>query len=113
MSVIHKMRAAGPGTEVIEISGEVDMETAEPLRSALIERITSGLKQVVVDMTAVTFIDSSGLGALQAALLRARALGVRLDLVVSEARLRRIFTISGLDREFSIHETEEAALAAT
>jgi anti-sigma B factor antagonist len=96
---------------VVAVSGEVDVYAAPALREGLAELLDEG-KSVIVDLTDVGFLDSTGLGALVAARTAAAEHGSSLPLVCTHQRILKLFTITGLDGVFSIHETVDAALAA-
>jgi anti-anti-sigma factor len=84
------------GVTVVDVDGEVDIETAPRMRAALAEAVDAGLP-VVVDLGGVTFMDSFGFGVLAAAHQR----GVQADTpvllrAVSE-RIRKLLGLLGLD----------------
>jgi len=95
---------------VISVGGEVDAHTAPAVREAVEDRIRPGVR-VVVDLTDVTFLDSTGLGVLVTSLKRLREVDGSLDLVVTSPRVLKVFTLTGLDVVIPIHETLDAALA--
>lgn len=98
---------------VITASGEVDLGSAPRLRDLAVRRLTSGDRALVLDLTAVDFLDSTGLGTLVAVLKRARALGGDVGLVVSRPGIRKVFELTGLDAAFAIHDQlDDAILAA-
>ena len=68
---------------------------------------------LVIDMSEVEFLDSTGLGVLVGGLKKVRAHDGSLQLVCSQDRLLKIFRITGLAKVFVIHDTAEAALAAS
>src|SRR5205809_2369992 len=82
---------------VLEVRGEVDVYTAPRLRERLIELVEAGARSVVVDLSAVEFLDSTGLGVLVGALKRLRAAGGSLALVCWHARLPKIFRVMAAD----------------
>ncbi len=86
------IRTAG-GRAVLAVGGEVDLGTAERFRNALLE--AQGSPRVVVDLSAVTFLDSSGLHALVAAYHRVPA-GGELRVVGLRPNVRKVFEITGL-----------------
>jgi anti-sigma B factor antagonist len=102
---------AGPGRTVVEVSGEIDVYTAPKLREALLSLVDSGTYRLIVDMTAVEFLDSTGLGVLVGGLKRVRAHDGAIDLVVTQGRILRIFKITGLSKVFSIYDSLDGALA--
>jgi anti-sigma B factor antagonist len=90
------------GANAIAAFGEIDVATAPELRSALNTMIDGGASAVEVDMAGVTFIDSSGLGALIAALKRARQRDSDITISNLAGATRRVFEITGLVDVFKI-----------
>lgn len=91
--------------------GDLDMAGAPNLRQAVIREVGEGRNALVIDLSAVTFIDSSGLGAIVGALRRIRSHDGDLVLVCPSPELRRAFELCDLDRVFEIHADIEAATA--
>ncbi len=100
-------------TYVIALAGEVDLYTAPEFKQQLLDVIGEGGKDVVVDFSETTFIDSTTLGVLVGGVKRLRAQDGRLSLVCSDRNIRKIFEITGLDRVFTIYPTRDEALAKT
>lgn len=100
------------GVPVVTVRGEVDFGTAPRLRELLVSTAMEGNHQVVVDLGAVEFLDSTGLGVLVGALKRYRTLGGDLHLVISTSRIRSVFELTGLTNAFSINDTVGAAVEA-
>jgi len=100
-------------TYVIALAGEVDLYTAPEFKQQLLDVIAKGAKDVVVDFTNTTFIDSTALGVLVGGVKRLRTQDGRLSLVCSDRNITKIFEITGLDRVFTIHPTRDEALATT
>jgi anti-sigma B factor antagonist len=100
------------GVAVIALSGEVDLYTAPDVKRELLRVIEDGAGSVIVDLTQTTFIDSTTLGVLISGVKRLRPSGGRLELVVSDRNIRKIFEITGLDRVFPIHDDRNSALEA-
>ena len=100
------------GVAVVTVSGEVDVYTAAKLRAALDEEIAAGRNRLVVDLDAVTFLDSTGLGVLVGRLKVVRNHSGWLRLVCSQDRVLRVFGITGLDTVIGIHDTLEDALSS-
>jgi anti-sigma B factor antagonist len=74
--------------------------------------IGKGAKDVVVDFSNTTFIDSTTLGVLVGGVKRLRQNDGQLSLVCSDRNITKIFEITGLDRVFTIHGTREEAVGA-
>ncbi|WP_369147765.1 STAS domain-containing protein [Streptomyces sp. R44] len=100
----------GPGTVVLTLDGELDHDTAEPLRDAL--ETHSGVGRVVVDCSGLQFCDSTGLNLLLRARLRLLAAGGHVDLTGLRSPVDRIFEITGALKVFRVYEDVDAALAA-
>jgi anti-sigma B factor antagonist len=98
---------------VISLAGEVDLYTAPEFKQQLLDVIGKGAKDVVVDFSNTTFIDSTTLGVLVGGVKRLRAQDGRLSLVCSDRNITKIFEITGLDRVFTIYPTRDEALAKT
>src|ERR1700749_2063601 len=81
---------------VISLTGEVDLYTAPEFKQQLLEVISQGGKNVIVDFSGTTFIDSTTLGVL----------------VCSDRNITKIFEITGLDKVFTIYPTREEAVSA-
>ena len=103
---------AKDGIEVIDVQGEIDMYTAPRLRELLIDLVSKGSYQLVVNLDKVGFLDSTGLGVLVGGLRRVRAHDGSLDLVCTQERILKIFRITGLTKVFGIHNTVDEAIAA-
>ena len=86
---------------VVELSGEVDIETAPRVRSALEKAIRSGLP-VVVDLGGVTFMDSFGFGVLAAAHQQGARAGTPVLLRAVSHRIRHLLDLLGLDAVLNI-----------
>ena len=97
-------------THVIELGGEVDLYTAPEFKERMVQLIESGKKQIVVDLSKATFIDSTTLGVLVGGVKRLRPSGGSLALVCTDQNISKIFEITGLDRVFPIHGSREEAL---
>ena len=99
------------GRTIVAVGGEIDVYTAPKLRDKITELVAAGVYDIVVDMEAVEFLDSTGLGVLVGGLKKVRAHDGSLHLICNQDRLLKIFRITGLAKVFVIHETAEAALA--
>jgi anti-sigma B factor antagonist len=101
------------GCAVIVASGEIDLYTSPGLHDALLLAATQASDRVVVDLSAVTFIDSTGLGLLVAALTRARSAGRSMCLVGPTGLVIRVLRVTRLDQAFEIHVTLGEATTAS
>jgi len=97
---------------IVEVRGEVDVHSASQLKDRLIQVIDAGHKSVIVDLSWLQFIDSTGLGALVAAYNHAGAADVSFRLVCKAERLLKVFRITGLHEVLDIRPTVEQAMDA-
>ena len=90
---------------VLSVHGEVDVYTAPKFRERLIELVTEGKHQIIVDLEGVDFLDSTGLGVLVGALKRVRTQDGELALVCTQPRILKVFEITGLTKVFPMHRS--------
>lgn len=101
-----------PAAVVLTVLGDLDMAAAPGFRQAVVAEVAGGARLVVLDLTAVDFVDSVGLGVVVGALRRLRAHAGDLVVVCPEPRIRRVFEMCDLDRVFALHQDVGAAAAA-
>jgi anti-sigma B factor antagonist len=106
-----EVSAADFGT-LVDVSGEVEVATSPQLRAALAARprVSGGL--LVLDLTGVTFLDSSGLSAVLTLQRESAAAGERLAVICPSGPARLLFEVTGVDAELPLYATRDAALAA-
>ena len=97
---------------IVAVGGEIDVYTAPKLRDMILELVSQGHHNLVVDLEGVDFLDSTGLGVLVGGLKKVRAQEGSMELICSHDRLLKIFRITGLAKVFTIHESEASALNA-
>jgi anti-sigma B factor antagonist len=90
------------GTWVVAASGEVDLYTAPELERALAGPLTKGAMQLVVDLTATTFIDSTALHVLLRAARQLDGREGELIVVAPDRNVSKVFEITGLNRFFAV-----------
>ena len=100
------------GTRVIALHGAVDVSGAMTLRDVLGEQIDSPGARVVVDLSDVPLIDSSGIGILVTAHRRAAGQGARFALAGAAGPVARVFEMTRTNKLLSIHESVDEAVAA-
>jgi anti-sigma B factor antagonist len=89
--------AAPDGGIVLQLSGELDLGTVTMFVAALDELLDGDPVQIEVDMSELTFIDSSGVGAYVTAFRRAQAKGSRLKVGDRSALVQRVLELSGVE----------------
>jgi len=97
---------------VLPLEGEIDLHVSPNLTAALNRMIDKKPKQLVVDLSRVTYIDSAGLAALIEGMQKVEAYGGKLALAGLQEPVRSIFEIARLDQVFRIFPDVDAALAA-
>ena len=100
-----------PGCVIVTVAGETDIVTASRLRDRLIA-LAAGGRPLVADLDQVSFIDATGLGALAGAARRAADRGVSLHVVCDQPQTRRLFRVTGLDRQIPLARSLAEALRA-
>ncbi len=96
---------------IVRLSGSVDLEHAPDVRRRLLDAVAQGAN-VLVDLSAASYIDSSGIACLVEALQKARSEGTDLCLVAISMQARRVLELARLDMVFPIHDDIAAATAA-
>ncbi|WP_327169149.1 STAS domain-containing protein [Streptomyces subrutilus] len=97
------------GTVVLSLDGELDHDTAQPLREALDAAVTPG-GRLLVDLGGLGFCDSTGLNVLLHTRLTAREAGASLELAGLRGPVARMFRITGADEVFPVHGSVAEAL---
>ena len=99
------------GAHVINVRGEIHVTSAPAFSTRLTDAIESGKTAIVLDLSGVEFIDSTGLGVLLNALRRVHQLDGRLALVCENPTVLRLFQITKLDSTFDIFSDRQGAVA--
>ncbi|HUR86147.1 MAG TPA: STAS domain-containing protein [Solirubrobacteraceae bacterium] len=102
---------ANGDANVVSVSGEIHVSTAPKFSKRLTEIIESGKTRLVLDLTAVEFIDSTGLSVLLNGLRAVDQRGGRMALVCTNPTVLRLFQITSLDATFDIFDDRAAAVA--
>ena len=97
------------GAVIAEVTGYIDMSTADGLRERLFGLTDSG-EPLIVDLNRVDFIDSVGLGVLIGASREAGAHGGSLHAVCSRPQTRKLLWLTGVDRRIPLTATVDGAL---
>ncbi len=103
--------AADGRVQLFGLGGSLDIATSPTLRAGLMEAADRDNHEIVVDLTHLEFLDSTGLGALIGAHKRAAEHGGSVRLVAQEGQILRLLRITGLLDVFSVYPTIDAALA--
>jgi anti-sigma B factor antagonist len=99
------------GVQVVNVSGEIHVSTAPSFREQLTEVIESGGSALVLDLSGVEFIDSTGLSVLLTGLRQISQRGGNMVLVCKNPTVLRLFQITSLDSTFEIVPDRPTAIA--
>lgn len=103
----------GQDTMVVDVSGEIDMETGQAFQHGLLRALGAGRGGLIVDLSQASFLDSTALTSLVNAFDELRSHGGgSLVIVATDPRMRALFDVARLERDFQIFETRADALAA-
>ncbi len=98
---------------IVAMGGELDYEASPQLRARLVGAIKAGGRRLVLDLSDVTFIDSTAIGVLAGTVARLdEAGGGSLSVVSTNDKVLQIFEITGLDGVISLHSSREEAVSA-
>jgi anti-sigma B factor antagonist len=97
---------------VVSVTGEIDMETSPSFHRGLLRALGAGRGGLVVDLSEASFLDSTALTSLTRVFDMLREKGGNLAIVAADPRVRALFDVARLDRDFEIFETRQEALAA-
>ncbi|GJL62242.1 MAG: hypothetical protein NPIRA04_08960 [Nitrospirales bacterium] len=107
----HTVRSE-QGGHIVALSGEIDLESSPMARIVLLEVVEQASK-VFVDLTSVTYMDSSGIASLVEAFQQAKKSKVGFVLVSASPAVLRVLHMARLDKVFTIHENLELAQHAS
>jgi anti-sigma B factor antagonist len=108
---IQLISADGESPIVLQVTGEVDIQTAPELFDKITEVLDAGALELILDLDGVSFLDSSGLGVLIGANKRILAAGGSFKLVTGQETVLKVFRITRLVDVFRIYDTRDGALA--
>ena len=104
-----RIEDSAEGTATVAIGGELDLSTIARLEGALLEQVTQR-PAVLVDLSALTFIDSSGIGVLIQALKNGNGIPMHI-LIGPGSQVERVFRIAGLYEALPVFSDRQLALA--
>ncbi len=110
MTLDVESRETETGVTVLAPSGRLDVTGAPALHEAVSEAVKHGKPRLVIDLEGVSFVDSSGLGSVVAALKQARSSKGDLRLAAPNQQIRVVLELTTLDRVFPYYATVEEAL---
>ncbi len=103
--------ASQPKTGILALDGEIDLYRSPQIKETMEPLISKKIERILVDFSAVTYIDSSGLATMIETLQRIQSYGGKFGMFGLRENVKSIFEIARLDQIFSIYPDETAALA--
>jgi len=95
---------------IVSVTGEIDAATSPALRARLLEQASQDNPTIVIDMTGVSFLDSTALGTLVSVRQRYLEFGGEVRLVIADPPIIKVFEITGLTEAFPISSTLDQAV---
>lgn len=102
---------AGPAT-VVSAIGELDLHTAPELDSELGKATGAQEALLVVDLSGVDFMDSTGLSTIVTAVAASRGFGGEVRVVATSDKIKKVFTLTGVDQQVGLYESVAEATAS-
>ena len=96
---------------IVDVAGDIDLNRSLDFQKALLSVLEDGPHRIIVNLSGVPYMDSSGVASLVKLLSRTRKSGCQLSLVGLTTRVKSLFEITRLDVVFNISPTEKDALA--
>lgn len=99
------------GLTVCHIDGEIDINSSPALKKSFDKLLSSKTPKIVINLSKVTYVDSSGLATLVEILKNMRSYGGRMRLACMSAKIKNLFEITKLEKLFEIMTDEETAIS--
>jgi anti-anti-sigma factor len=107
-----QMRQDGD-TAVIELAGRITLgDVVDEFRALWTQAMEAGTKHILVNLSQVSFMDSSGIGMIIRCHSAVTQRGAKLRLVGANATVRQSFKVTRLDNVFEFHDSEQSAMSA-
>jgi anti-sigma B factor antagonist len=105
------MTESGPGTAILKPVGKLNMASAPHFKEGITVALDRGLTRIVVDLSEIDFMDSSGLGAIINGLKSTREQGGDLRLAAVSWQANLVLKLTNMDQVFSTHDDARTAFA--
>ena len=97
---------------IVRLSGEFDLHTADYFKEQIEDKLSSKINNLILDLSEIKFIDSSGLGAILAKYKQLNNRGGKLAIVNPTPQVKRIFELSGILKIINIYSSEQEAISS-
>jgi anti-sigma B factor antagonist len=108
--LVREAREVGDHAYLISLAGDFDLHAGPEFERRVLEALGRGATELLIDLTDVSFIDSTTIGILMRTRKRLAPIGGRVLLVTSDRNILRLFEITALDRMFEIYSRRTEAL---
>jgi anti-sigma B factor antagonist len=99
------------GVTIVDLKGKITIGSGDiELRNAVLQAVNSGAKKVLINLSDVTTIDSSGVGELVSSYMTAKNRDAQLKLVNLPAKVQDVLTVTQLITVFDVYDTEDEAI---
>lgn len=99
------------GVTIVDLKGKITIGSGDvELRNAVLQAVNDGAKKVLINLSDVTTIDSSGVGELVSSFTAAKNRGAQLKLVNLPAKVQDVLTVTQLITVFDVYDTEDEAV---
>lgn len=95
---------------VVTLAGEIDLRTSPTLHARLLEEVESRPQRIILDLSGVTYVDSSGVGTMVDVKRQTERRGGKMALVGLQSRVKAVFEVTRLDNFFEICDSLAQAL---
>ncbi len=100
------------GIILLDIDGEIDLYNAPEIKDTIKKEMDAGHKKIIINLENVSYIDSSGIGALISSLSNLKKIGGGLKIIHVYESVRKVFELTKLTSFFEIYDSEDEAIAA-
>lgn len=99
------------GVIIFDIDGEIDLYNAPEIKDSIKEQMDSGNKKIIINLEKVSYIDSSGIGALISSLSNLKKIGGGLKIIHVYDSVKKVFELTKLTSFFEIYDNEDEAVS--
>ena len=96
---------------LLDVDGEVDLYNAPEIKEVIKEQIDNNKRQIIINLDEVSYIDSSGIGALISSLSNLKKIGGGLKIIHVHDSVKKVFELTKLTSFFEIYDNEDEAIA--
>jgi anti-sigma B factor antagonist len=105
-----EMDTRGSGTVLVNIQGRLDAAAASTFKQQITTAIAEGNVRLALHLAHVSFMDSTGLGALVSTLKAARKANGDISIIAPSSQVQKLFRLTAMDRVFKIFDSRDEAL---